>query len=78
MFKVAFWKQAFERAVKSLAQAEIGLFGLDQFNVLHADWRLALGIGTGAAVLSVLTSLVSLPITGTDSLVDPKEVPPTA
>ncbi|AGL19485.1 holin [Actinoplanes sp. N902-109] len=59
MWTKKFWKQAGERAVKSAAQALIGLWPLDQFNVLHADVPLAAGLAVGAAVLSVLTSIVT-------------------
>lgn len=59
MFASKFWKLATERAIKSGAQALIGLFTLDQFNVLNADWALAGGVAAGAIVLSYLTSMVS-------------------
>lgn len=59
MFTKSFWKQAAERAVKSAAQALIGMWTLDGFNVLHADLPLAGGVAGGAAVLSLLTSLVT-------------------
>lgn len=61
MFTKSFWKQTAERAMKSAAQGLLGLWALDGFNVLHADWELAGGVAAGAAVLSVLTSIVSLP-----------------
>lgn len=60
MFTVKFWKAATERAVKSAAQALLGLWALDAgFNVLAADFGLAGGVAAGAAVLSLLTSVVS-------------------
>lgn len=59
MWTKNFWKQAAERAVKSAAQALIGMWTLDGFNVLHADFPLAAGIAGGAAVLSLLTSIVT-------------------
>jgi hypothetical protein len=58
---MSFAKQAFERAIKSAAQAEIGLIPLSGLDVLHVDWKLALGVGGGALVLSLLTSVASLP-----------------
>lgn len=61
MWTKSFWKQSAERAVKSAAQSLLGLWALDGFNVLHADFALAGGVAAGAAVLSVLTSIVSLP-----------------
>lgn len=59
MFTVNFWKQTAERAIKSAAQAVIGLWPLDKFDVLQADLKLAGGVALGAAVLSVLFSLVT-------------------
>lgn len=60
MWTTAFWTGTLDRAVKSFAQALILLWGADAgFSVLSVDWRSALGVGAGAAVLSMLTSLVS-------------------
>jgi hypothetical protein len=59
MWTSRFWKQAGERAVKSAAQSLLGLWALDGFNVLHADFALGAGVAGGAAVLSVLTSIVT-------------------
>ncbi len=59
MFSINYWKQVGERAAKSAAQALLGLWALDGFNTLDADYQLAFGVASGAAVLSVLTSLVT-------------------
>lgn len=59
MWTKTFWKQAAERAVKSAAQGLIGMWTLDGFNILHADFALAGGVAAGAAVLSLLTSIVT-------------------
>jgi hypothetical protein len=59
MWTKNFWKQAAERAVKSAAQGLIGMWTLDGFNVLNADFSLAAGVAGGAAVLSLLTSIVT-------------------
>lgn len=59
MFSSTFWRQAAERAVKSAAQALLGLWALDGFNILTADFALAGGVAAGAAVLSLLTSIAS-------------------
>lgn len=63
MFDAGFWRGAFDRAVKSFAQALLLLWGADQwFNILEVDLLPGLGVALGAAVLSVLTSLASAPI----------------
>jgi hypothetical protein len=62
MFSASFWKQAAERAIKSAAQALIGLWIGDGFNAWTIDVKLASGVAGGAALLSVLTSIVSLPV----------------
>ena len=65
MFTAKFWKDAAERAVKSAAQGVLVLFTGDQvFNAWHADWATAGGVAAGAAVLSLLTSLVSTRLGG--------------
>ncbi len=71
MFTKTFWKQALERALKSAAQSLVILWGVDQFSAFSVDWGYAGGIALGAAVLSLLTSMVSLPAgdTGSPSLV---------
>lgn len=51
-----------ERAVKSAAQVALVSFGASKLNVLSADWKLVGGLAAGGFVLSVLTSLASLPI----------------
>ncbi len=56
---VNFWRQVGERCVKSAAQALLGMWALDGLNTLDADWTLAFGVATGAAVLSLLTSRVT-------------------
>lgn len=61
MLTAAFWTGLTDRAVKSFAQALILLWGADGLNILQIDWPAALGLGGGAALLSVLTSIVSAP-----------------
>ena len=49
-------------AVQSFAHATLGVFGGNIVNVLQIDWGDTLSIGAGAALVSVLTSVVSLKI----------------
>jgi hypothetical protein len=73
MWTKSFWKDAAERAARTMAQALLALWlvGDVAFNVLNASWGQAFGIAAGAAVISLLTSLVSAPVgdSGTASLV---------
>ncbi len=63
MLSKSFWLGLADRAVKSFAQALLLLWGADAgFNVLHVNVGSALGVAAGAAVLSILTSLVSAPL----------------
>lgn len=62
MWTKKFWVAALERGLKSSAQALIGLWGLNQFDVLEADWKLALSAAAGGFLLSMLTSIVSEPV----------------
>lgn len=62
MWTKAFWREAAERAIKTVAQTEIALLTADAIapvDALHIDWAAAAGVGAGAALLSVLTSLAS-------------------
>lgn len=67
MWTRTFWRQAAERAAKSAAQALLGMWALDEFNVLHAHWDTGFGIAAGAAVLSILTSIVSATVSPDES-----------
>ena len=71
MYTVTFWKDALERAAKTAAQVVVGFFvaGISLFDV---DWGNAWSVAAAAAVLSLLTSFVSAPVSekGTASLVD--------
>lgn len=66
----AFWRHTLERAFKSFAQGCIvglGIAGVgdavgnDYLDAFTVDWGVALGVGLGMAILSVLTSIVSTP-----------------
>lgn len=59
-FTAAFWKGAADRAIKSVAQSLLLLWGADAgLDLLHVDWRGALAYAGGAAVLSLVTSVLS-------------------
>lgn len=73
MWTLDFWKAAGERAAKTVAQTMLALWlvGDVAFNVFDVDWLEALGVGLGAAVLSLLMSVASSTVSpvGTPSLV---------
>lgn len=64
MFTAKFWTETFERACKTIGQALLSMWVVGGItpNLLTVDWRNALGVAVTAAVLSVVTSIVSLPI----------------
>ena len=59
MFTLAFWKAAGERAVKSAAQTLILLIGTGAVGITALNWPELLSLTATAALLSVLTSIVS-------------------
>jgi hypothetical protein len=59
MWTLAFWKAAFERAVKTFAQALVAVMTADGFGLLDADWPARLSAAGLAALLSLLTSIGS-------------------
>lgn len=59
MWTTQFWRETAERAIKSAAQAVVGIWTLDGFNIVNADFGLAAGVAGGAAALSVLTSILT-------------------
>jgi hypothetical protein len=73
MWTAVFWKDAAERALKTAAQALLSLWlvGDVMFSLFAVDWASALSVAAGAAVVSLLTSVVSAPVAdrGSASLV---------
>jgi len=57
-----FWKEAGERAVKTAIQVFVALLSVGSVGVLDAPWRAALSTAAMAALLSVLTSVISEPV----------------
>lgn len=67
MFTFLFWKDAFERAVSTAAQAALLALGAEALNVLQADWVTVAGFALGGAVLSLLKSLIASRVGDGDS-----------
>jgi hypothetical protein len=63
MFTLAFWKDAGERAAKTFAQALLGVLAATA-TLATVNWSAALASAGTATVLSLLTSVVSLPVGG--------------
>jgi hypothetical protein len=60
MFTKIFWKEASERALKTLAQTFLALAtATSVFDAFVADWQTLAGVSIGAALLSYATSIVS-------------------
>lgn len=63
MFTALFWKDAGERAGKTFAQALLAVF-VAGASIASISWSTALVTAGTAALASLLTSVVSLPING--------------
>jgi hypothetical protein len=48
-----------ERAAASAAEAMLAAWGANAVDLFHVDWGIALGLGGGAAVASILKSIVA-------------------
>lgn len=60
MFTWQFWRAALERAIRTIAQTWLALWGgAGLFDAFTIDVGDALGVGLGAGILSLLTSLAA-------------------
>ncbi len=63
MFTKAFWVQASERALKTVAQTFLAMAAaVGVFDAFKADWQTLLGVSVGAGLLSYAMSIVSAEI----------------
>jgi len=67
MWSWVFWRNALERAAKTVAQSLVAVFGAGAFNLLTANWTVVLATALMTGALSVLTSIISAPIGPADS-----------
>jgi hypothetical protein len=58
-FDMTWFTDASERALATFAQAFLSVVGGDVLNVWTLDWKAALGVGLGGAILSMLKSVVA-------------------
>jgi hypothetical protein len=59
MFTLRFWNAAAERAIKTFAQTLLALIGANLVKITDLDWPGLLLTGLTAALISILTSVVS-------------------
>lgn len=59
-----YWQDALIRALKTFAQALIAVIGTDAIGITDVDWAAALGVAALAGVLSLLTSVATIPLEG--------------
>ena len=68
MFTWRFWREALERGIKSAAQAIVlALGGGKAFDLFQIDAKIVFGAAAGGFILSILTSIISLPMGADDS-----------
>lgn len=78
LYTLAFWKGALERATKIFAEALGAFLIAHACHLFNADWYSALAVAGMAALLSVLNSIASSPLSpvGSASLVNDRPPPP--
>jgi hypothetical protein len=70
MFTLGFWKSAVERMVRAAAAAVLSVVGGNLTDVLAVDVKGLLSVAAGAALVSLLISLVSSAVTGGPGLTE--------
>lgn len=69
-----FWKDAIERAIKTVAQAMVAMLTADATGILAVNWVEVLSVAGLAGAVSLLTSIGTAQSTGEDSASLVKEV----
>lgn len=59
IFTKLFWIDATERAVATAAQVFLSVIGADTLNILSTNWRAALVVAVGGALLSYVKSFAA-------------------
>lgn len=78
IFSKAWALDTLERACKSAAQGMLLVIGAGTVNVLTLDWPNVAGAGAGMALLSLLTSVGSVTMTGHGTASLTRAVEPSA
>lgn len=60
LFSLEFLNYAGERAVKTWAQAALAFLGTGTIGLFEVNWANMLSVSLGAALLSILTSIITL------------------
>lgn len=64
IFTRTFWRDAAERSAKTFAQSLLGTLAVAGVTVLTVNWYTALAVAGTSTLISVLMSIVSLPVAG--------------
>ena len=55
----AFWTDAGERTIRTIAQSLLALMGTDALGIVGLDWVQMFSVALGAGLMSLLTSIVA-------------------